>query len=144
MYLYTRGYKLRQMNTEISVEQLLRQNYMEGSYHTHVSLTKPLGKFYFSSKARELFWDTYSRRIAQNSCAVLGVAERAQNELPILVDIDLKIKDDGKVEFGDHLYTKKQLQQVIQVYQSVLRNIVEECTDSNLTCVVLEKDPYYF
>ena len=115
---------------------------MDGTYHTHVSMTKPLGKFYFGNKAREAFWDSYTKTITENPAAVLGIAERAQNEIPVIVDIDLKIKDDGE-DFGDHLYTPQQLKQVIQVYQSVLRNIIEECTDQNLTCVILEKDPYY-
>ena len=65
-----------------SVEQILRNNYMDGTYHTHVSMLKPLGKFYFSNKAREEFWDVYSNRILSNPDALLGVAERAQNELP--------------------------------------------------------------
>ena len=126
-----------------SVEQILRNNYMDGTYHTHVSMVKPLGKFYFGNKTRELFWDVYSHRIMQNPDALLGVAERAQNELPVIVDIDLKIKDEGKIDYGEHLYNKKQLSQVVEVYQSVLRNVVDECTDANLMCVVLEKPLYY-
>ena len=31
---------------------------------------------------------------------------------------------------------------MIQVYQCVLRNIVENCTDEDLICVLLEKDLY--
>jgi len=127
----------------VSVEQILRNNYMDGTYHTHVSMVKPLGKFYFGNKTREQFWDSYSERIVENPDAPLGVAERAQNELPIIVDIDLKIKDVGKIDYGDHLYTEKQLNQVVEVYQSVLRNVVDECTDANLMCVVLEKPLYY-
>lgn len=126
-----------------SVEQILRNNYMDGTYHTHVSMLKPLGKFYFSNKTRDAFWDVYSNRIVDNPDALLGVAERAQNELPVIVDIDLKIKDEGKIDYGEHLYNKKQLSQVVEVYQSVLRNVVDECTDDNLMCVVLEKALYY-
>lgn len=127
----------------VTIEQLLRNNYMDGTYATHVSMTKPLGKFYFGNKVREAFWESYNARIKENPDAVLGVAECPQNELPIIVDIDLKIKDDGEVEFSDHLYSPEQLDQVIQVYQSVLRNVIEDCTDSNLMCIVLEKDPYF-
>lgn len=126
-----------------SVEQILRRNYMDGTYHTHVSMVKPLGKFYFSNKSREGFWNSYSERILNDPTAIFGVAERAQNELPVIVDIDLKIKDDGNIDYGEHLYTEEQLFQVIEVYQSVLRNIVDECTDENLMCVVLEKPLYY-
>ncbi len=126
-----------------SVENLLRDNYMDGSYHTHVSMVKPLGKFYFGNKARDEFWDIYSKKIMESPNTPFGVAERAQNELPVIVDIDLKIKDDGKIDFGDHLYTPEQLSQVVEIYQSVLRNIIDECTDDHLMCVVLEKQLYY-
>ena len=83
------------------------------------------------------------RESQKNPDALLGVAERAQNELPVIVDIDLKIKDDGELDYGDHLYSEKQLMQVVEVYQSVLRQIVDECTDENLMCVILEKPLYY-
>ena len=126
-----------------SVEQILRNNYMDGTYHTHVSMLKPLGKFFLGRRKQEEFWDIYSDRIGKNPDALLGVAETAQNELPVIVDIDLKIKDEGKIEYGEHLYSKKQLNQVVEVYQSVLRNIIDECTDKNLMCVVLEKPLYY-
>ena len=127
-----------------SVEQILRNNYMEGTYGTHVSMTTPLGKFYLSNKTQEEFWDVYSERINKNPDTPVGVAERAQNEIPVIVDIDLKIKDEGTIDYGEHLYTNEQLAQVIEVYQSVLRNVVDECADTHLTCVVLEKPLYYF
>ena len=60
---------------------------------------------------------------------------------PVLADIDIKVKDVEKNE--EHLYTEEQVVQIIGVYQSVLRNIVEDLTDDNLMCVLLEK-PMYF
>ena len=126
-----------------SVEQILRNNYMEGTYGTHVSMTTPLGKFYLSNKTQEEFWEIYSERIRLNPNIPVGIAERAQNEIPVIVDIDLKIKEEGTTDYGEHLYNDKQLSQVIEVYQSVLRNVLDECANAHLTCVILEKPLYY-
>ena len=60
-----------------SVEQILRNNYMDGTYHTHVSMLKPLGKFFLGRRKQEEFWDIYSDRIGKNPDALLGVAETA-------------------------------------------------------------------
>jgi len=126
-----------------TVEQILRDHYVDGVFHTHVSMVQPRGKFQFNRQKLEDFWDVYCKRISEEDDPILGVAEKPQHYLPVLADVDLKIKDTGEIEFGDHLYTEEQLCQVIQVYQSVLRNIVEGCNDDQLLCVVLEKPMYY-
>lgn len=132
---------IRQMNK--SIEQLLRDNYVDGVFHTHVSMVQPKGKFQFNRQKLEEFWDTYCMMINENKNVIVGVAEKPQHYLPVLADIDIKIKDIGDIDFGEHLYTEKQLNQVVDVYQSVLRTIVEDCTDEHLICVLLEK-PMYF
>ena len=40
---------------------------------------------------------------------------------------------------NDHIYTNKNLIDTVQIFQSVLRNTVEGCTEEHLLCVVLEK-----
>ena len=62
--------------------------------------------------------------------------------MPVIVDIDLKIllKDDNSLL--TKLYSEDQVIQIVEIYQSVLRNIIQDCTDSQLLCVVLEKKPY--
>ena len=47
---------------------------------------------------------------------MVGIAEKPQPYLPVLADVDLKIKDEGLIEFGDHLYTPEQVKQIIGVY----------------------------
>ena len=126
-----------------SVEDILRVHYVDDAIHTHVSMVQPRGKFQFDRQKLEIFWDIYCRRLIQDKNPILGIAEKPQYYLPVLADIDLKIKDDGAVEFGDHLYSPEQAIQVIEVYQSVLRNIVDQCTDNHLICVLLEKPIYY-
>jgi P4 family phage/plasmid primase-like protien len=126
-----------------SIEQILRENYVDGVFHTHVSMLQPRGKFQFNREKLETFWDIYCDKISEDENALVGIAEKPQHYLPVLADIDLKVKDTGDIEFEEHLYTENHVKQIIDIYQSVLRNIVEGCTDDNLLCVLLEKQMYY-
>jgi P4 family phage/plasmid primase-like protien len=126
-----------------SVEQILRNNYVDGVFHTHVSMIQPRGKFQFNREKLEEFWKVYTKKIREDNDAIIGVAEKPQHYLPVLVDVDLKVIDNEEIDFGEHLYNQEHVNNVIEVYQSVLRNIVEGCTDGNLLCVLLEKPPYY-
>jgi P4 family phage/plasmid primase-like protien len=126
-----------------SVEQILRENYVDGVFHTHVSMLQPRGKFQFNREKLEDFWDVYCNKILEDENAIVGVAEKPQHYLPVLADIDLKVKETDDLDFEEHLYTKDHVKQMIDIYQSVLRNIVENCTDNNLLCVLLEKPMYY-
>jgi P4 family phage/plasmid primase-like protien len=126
-----------------SIEQILRANYVDGVFHTHVSMLQPRGKYQFNRQKLEEFWDIYCQKILEEQDVIIGVAEKPQAYLPVLADIDIKIQDVGDVEFSDHLYTENHVTSIIGVYQSVLRNIVEDCNDDHLLCVLLEK-PMYF
>jgi P4 family phage/plasmid primase-like protien len=125
-----------------SIEKLLRDHYVDGVFHTHVSMVQPRGKFQFNRKSLENFWEVYCEKIISEDNPIIGVAEKPQHYLPVLADVDLKIKDN-KTDFDEHLYTTENVTQIIQIYQSVLRNIVENCTDNHLLCVLLEKPIYY-
>lgn len=127
-----------------SVERILRDSYVENSiFHTHVSMIQPRGKFQLNRQKLDDLWKSYSEKIINDENAILGIAEKPQQYLPVLVDADIKIKDVGDIEFGEHLYTPEHVSRVVNIYQSVLRNIVDDCTDENLLCVLLEKPLYY-
>ena len=126
-----------------SVEQILRENYVDGVFHTHVSMLQPRGKFQFNREKLESFWDVYCEKIIENEDAIVGVAEKPQHYMPVLADVDLKVKETDDIEFAEHLYNESHVKQLIDVYQSVLRNIVDGCTDEHLLCVLLEKPMYY-
>ena len=128
------------MNSTIS--KFLKQFYVDGVFFTHVSLIQPKGKFQLNRGKVEEFWELYCKETNEKDELIIGVAEKIQNNLPVLVDIDIKIKESDNIDFGEHLYTEKQVIQVIEIYQSVLRNIVEECTDAQLMCILLEKPIY--
>ena len=127
------------------IEDILKQNYVEDSpWHTHVSMIQPRGKFLFNRKNLEEFWDTYCEKIYDNPDIIVGVAEKPKEYLPVLVDVDIKVLACETDLALDHLYTEEQVHQIVQIYQSVLRNIVEDIEEDNLMCVLLEKEIYYF
>lgn len=125
-----------------SIERILRKNYVEGVFHTHVSLIHPKGKYQFNREGLEDFWTEYSNLINNEEESTIGIAEKPQHYLPVLVDVDIKVREYDDSDFGEHLYNDEQVNQVIEIYQSTLRNIVEGCNDEQLLCVLLEKDMY--
>jgi P4 family phage/plasmid primase-like protien len=126
-----------------SVEQILYEHYADGVFHTHVSMLQPRGKFQFNRQKLEEFWKAYCTKIKDEEDPIVGVAEKPQHYLPVLVDIDIKVKATKDNENQEHLYTEQHVQSLIQAYQSVLRNIVDDCADENLLCVLLEKSMYF-
>lgn len=135
-----------------TIEKLLRKHYEDGPFHTHVSLINPKGKFQFNRQGIEEFWGLYCKNIYEDRDVIIGVGEKSQQYLPVLVDVDIKLneedyksielnKDDDDSEY-DTVYSKNHVERVVEIYQSVLRNIVEECNDIDLTCVLLEKQKY--
>ena len=109
-------------------------------FHTHVSMGEIKGKYQFNRQDLEEFWKVYSKAIHNNPNTITGIAEKSQHYLPVLGDIDIKVREDD--ETYEVLHTDKHVDEVISVYQSVLRKIVEDCTDEKLTCVLLEKPLY--
>jgi phage/plasmid-associated DNA primase len=110
---------------------------------SHVSMVQPKGKFAFNLPGWEKFWELYSDAIIADKSTIFGIAEKPQEQCPVIADIDIKIEnpDDG-LDLSRPLYSDEQALEVIQIYQRVLRKIVEGCTDEQLTCVLLEKPPY--
>lgn len=130
-----------------STTKLLKQFYVDGgTFYTHGSMIQPMGKFQVTRSHIESFWNTFCEELHDNPDIILGVAEKPQNNVPVIGDIDIKIKEDklpDQVDLKDgHLYTPQQAMTIIQIYQSVLRKIVEGCSDEFLTCVLLEKPIY--
>ena len=123
-----------------TIEKILRENYVAGEYHTHVSMVQPKGRYSINRATLETFWTLYNTEIQNNPEIILGLAEKPQNYLPILVDIDLKFKDPEHER--TFLYTEEHVLKIIEIYHNVLKNTVEGITDDNLLCVYLNKEPY--
>ena len=127
----------------ITMINFLKSHYVDDLFHSHVSLIDPKGKFRFGRDNLEKFWDIYCNLIYTDKNAVVGIAEKVGNHLPILADFDIKIRFTDDIDVSiEHLYTEENIRDVIGIYQSVLRTVVEGCTDENLICVLLEKPIY--
>jgi P4 family phage/plasmid primase-like protien len=129
----------------------LKDCYVESLFSSHVSLTNPKGNFLINRESSDKLFNIFQKVLKdEGEDLILGLAEKPTNYLPVLSDIDIA-KDDEEIKdykintnkLGyKHIYTEKNKKDVIQVYQSVLRTIVDECTDEHLICVVLEKPMY--
>lgn len=125
------------------IKKILKTNHVDGVFHTHVSLIKPKGKFQFNRQTLEEFWEGYCKQIKDDPDVVMGIAEKPQQYIAVIADIDLKIRDESDDPIQTNsLYTDEQLEEVIRIYQSVLNQIVDKITPQELTCVVLEKAMY--
>ena len=144
-----------------TIYKILESNRVDGLYYTHVSLINPKGKFQIPRQNLELFWDEYCKLIENNTnsdslreCKAnigrqslpplrdIGLAEKPQHYLPVLVDVDIKIKDNDDIEFGEKIYNETHISQVISIYQSVFRKIISDLQEEHLYCFVLEKPMY--
>lgn len=130
---------------EKSVATILRNRKVDTTYFSHVSLFGPKGKYekvrgkhQFSRQQLDEFWDVYCDLLYKNPNAILGVAENPQNYIPVVVDIDIRKEFEGEKK----LYENEHIRELVQIYQSILRNILDICTDKHLVCLVLEKESY--
>jgi len=73
-----------------------------------------------------------------------GVAEKPQPYLPVLVDVDIarKMSDDEDRDSPVPIYNENHVKKLVEIYQNVLRQILDECSEEDLHCVFLKKDPY--
>ena len=125
-----------------NLEQLIKRNVVYEGAYTHQSMITPKSKIYLNKKDRNTFFNEY--------CAVLhkggdkfmsGISERPRQFIPVIVDVDIK-KVDSKQKLTS-LYSQDLLMDVINCYQLVIKDLIDNCTDKQLTCVVLEKDLYH-
>ena len=140
------------MSSVHDINNILKRNYSDGAFHSHVSMTEPLGSFNFKRDQLDPFLDSYcqvvNKLIDNDSEFPLGIAEKTQIYMSVIVDADLKVEETDDIvlykgEDGrDHIYSPEQVEQSVSAYQSVLRGIVEDCTDEQLTCCLLEKEIY--
>jgi len=114
------------------MEELLKTHKQDGVYHTHVSMGQRRGKYNFNRDGLESFWSIYDTE------SRMGMAEKPQQYLPVLGDIDIKVLDEGQKS----LHSQKQINEVITAYQSVLKKIVKDYTKKTLICLLLTKPLY--
>lgn len=124
-----------------SVTDILASSRTDGDYHTHVSMIQPLGKFNIHKDRLESFWQHYCTDIMNGNYSY-GIAEKPQAYIPVLGDIDIKIKLNDHSDSLQRLYTPEDLMLLVTTYQNTIRTIVHNCSAKHLMCFVLEKEPY--
>lgn len=124
------------------VWEFLQSHRSEGLFHTHVSMYDgSRGSFCIDRSKIDNFWDIYVARLSKVHEMKSGVAEKPQQYLPVLVDVDITRKIGSHTE-ATPIYTQRHIERLVGIYQDVLKHIIDECTDENLKCIFLKKDPY--
>ena len=134
------------MSSTVVISSLLNKRRTKDAYQTHVTLN-PKGKYQFDRTTLEELFKTYCDVVYDGGSTkqLFTIAEKPQQYLPVLVDIDIKIeiKEDGECPpLDENIYTTENVEKIVEIYQSVIRNILEDCQESNLICAVLEKPAY--
>lgn len=124
-----------------NIFDILDNTKVNGDYHTHVSMIKPMGKYQINKNIMERFWERYCSTIYEEEKISLGIAEKLQSFFPVLVDVDIKLPFTEDKDLK-RLYTEDQLLTIVREYQQVLLDIVKDCTSNHLICFVLEKNAY--
>jgi P4 family phage/plasmid primase-like protien len=132
------------VNNLLSILEKSRVNENE-IHHTHVSLFNPRGRFSIRQDDLDTFFDLYHEHVSVKHKKV-GLAEKPMGYIPVMADVDIKkpyTKDESNpFQPNGKLYSDEQLNTVVSIYQSIIREIVADYTDRHLICVVLEKTPY--
>lgn len=137
----------------MSIQRLhsfLESHRVDSVFCSHVSLINPKGKFNFPNGKIDDFWEIICEINAD--CANseeeykqypnMGVAEMTQAFLPVLADVDIKLDYYEEYDEGDKIITDLHINKVVNIYQTTLKSILNECTEDNLTCFILEKPSY--
>lgn len=117
----------------LDIINFLKCSRTNADYWTHVSLIEPKGRLLIDYEQTDDFFIEYGKIYKKEK---YGIAERPGNMIPIIVDIDLKGNEKK------NLYTEEQLKRTVIVYQEVIKEIINDLDDNNLTCVCLEKPGY--
>lgn len=119
-------------------------------FHTHVSMVHPCGRFQMDVSAMEQFWDLYCRCV-EAGVKNIGLAEKSQEYLPVLVDFDIKVPQSVVGNSAGakkaNLYGKEAVDTIARIFQETIREIVSAAPGRGvdpheLSCFVLEKPPY--
>ena len=117
----------------MTIQNILRQHKVKGVFHTHVSMGQTKGKYNLSRDDLENFFSNYNPE--KNT---ICLAEKPQKYSAVLVDIDIKRKSENATVKR----TEKHITDVVKAYQEVLKEIVKDVKEKDLTCVFLDKPIY--
>lgn len=125
------------MNSELV--SFIRKYYVDDLFHSHQTLFEPLGKYRFGREILEKFEDLYLKLAQDPHNNILGIAEKPREQIPIYADFDIKIKLTDDFTFSDSLYTEKNILDVVKIFNSVIRQVLDNCNEKHLYCALMEK-----
>ena len=128
------------MDSVIS-EIIQKYSTIDIEYYTHTGMFYPQGKYLVSRDNFDRFMKYYSKAIFKDGDVLSGITQKPGNELPILIDIDLNVSEENLDERTE-LYQVEHILNVVEIYQKVLRKMIQNCDDTMLLCCVLEKPMY--
>lgn len=157
------------------MQDMLKSHKSDGIFFSHVSMITPKGRYRIGNKDANTFWELYcnivqhntrysgegvlSNATAQSKTETylhMGIAEKPISQMPVIVDIDIKVLEDKYNEVNDNeindntenndsnmrlLYNEEHVKSLIEVYQIVLQEIIDTDEES-LDCCLLEKPAY--
>ncbi len=118
---------------------------------THTSVFPPYGSFNIEGQKLDDFINLYCDLLhnsASPNCAVSkdsnnfisGIAEMSEkNSTSVIVDVDLKVKIEEKMNLEKKLYDDRHILKIIQIYQQAITEIVDNVQPHHLYAIVLEK-----
>jgi P4 family phage/plasmid primase-like protien len=112
------------------------------SYNITSQLAPWVGKFRMDRKDLEAFWQLYCTRLRENPNFLCGFAEKPNDFLPLLVDVDLGVKLEDGVDTEEKLYSLEEAKTVMRAYQRAIKETSREYKNRNSACLLLEKEPY--
>ena len=99
-----------------SIWETLKSHRADSLFQTHVSLFGPKGKFCLDRQKIDSFWKVYCNRMSSGKEFVVGIAEKPQHYLPVLVDVDIARKMEDEEE-AFPLYQDEHVIKLVKVYQ---------------------------
>lgn len=103
---------------------------------THIFRLPYNGKANIKFHDMKCFWELYCNEVRKGT--FISISERVINqEIPVLVDIDFKYKDEGELNRN---YTQKILKNIVAIYQDIIRETLIVENEKELLAVVMEKD----
>ena len=107
---------------------------------THVSMISPNCRYVIDGDNIDKFMDTYASLLLKHKDNfIAGIAERYQDCLPILVDVDISFENDGNTDISRKLYSDNEIKKLVQIYNKTLKSIIKNVKDQDLVAFVLEK-----
>ena len=106
---------------------------------THVT-KEPVGRYSIidAEDKRKLFY-LYNRAFSSGENVSL-LELQVYSHIPVIVDVDLKV--DGETK-DPPLYELNHVQNIVKIFQSVLKDVVVELEMDDLICFLMEKPAYY-